>query len=466
MDALGPAAAVLVGLDLHERRLRRAAQPRQRPRVRVGLLELVRGAVDHELGHLAPGRLALDVAWTAREPSSASAIARSARSISSAASRLGGRPDLARERLLELALEPGAELEQPGIPLPALVHARKPAVVELVAAVEGELEVLVGSGSATPGAGRHRPAPAAAGRAAHRADSSLRGPRGVGQNAHHVAGYPLARGSNQRPSAKRSASHGPSAAQVAALGHELALAQRAVALDERARTGQLRRGAEPGGHRLELADEGVEHLPSGPALAAPQVGERALHPVAARRPAVLLDPPCGRGSAELAGVVALRQPDHERVGHRRDRGRLGDRGLRVGHPQLQRSVGGWGELPPPQRRLRKRSRGRAPAQLRRQLVPAREGGGNPLARAGLPRSSGGSTRGRCRRPRGTARWRPAPRARAGARAARCTRRACGPLRPRPHAPGGRRPAGAAPGARTRPRSARSAHRRSAAPPRG
>ena len=68
VDALGDAAAVLVGLDLHHRGLRRAVHPRQRPGVRVGLLELVGGAVRDELEHLLERRVALDDSATATAP--------------------------------------------------------------------------------------------------------------------------------------------------------------------------------------------------------------------------------------------------------------------------------------------------------------------------------------------------------------------------------------------------------------
>ena len=66
VDAPRVAAAVLVGLDLDQRGLRAAAEPRQRPRVRVGLLELVGGAVDHELDELLERALALEVLARAR----------------------------------------------------------------------------------------------------------------------------------------------------------------------------------------------------------------------------------------------------------------------------------------------------------------------------------------------------------------------------------------------------------------
>jgi hypothetical protein len=61
VHAVGPPAAVLVGLDLHQRGLRRPGQARDRPRVRVGLLELVGRPVRQELEHLVARRLALDV---------------------------------------------------------------------------------------------------------------------------------------------------------------------------------------------------------------------------------------------------------------------------------------------------------------------------------------------------------------------------------------------------------------------
>jgi hypothetical protein len=55
-------AAVLVGLDLHERDLRPPGQAGDRERVRVGLLELVGGPVHDELAELVERRTRLEEA--------------------------------------------------------------------------------------------------------------------------------------------------------------------------------------------------------------------------------------------------------------------------------------------------------------------------------------------------------------------------------------------------------------------
>ena len=59
--ALGVAAAVLIGLHLDHRRLGCATDSRDRERVRVGLLELVGGAVHAELEELLERAIALEV---------------------------------------------------------------------------------------------------------------------------------------------------------------------------------------------------------------------------------------------------------------------------------------------------------------------------------------------------------------------------------------------------------------------
>ena len=96
VDAVGVAAAVLVGLDLDHRRLRAAGQARQRPRVRVGLLELVRRAVDDELQVLLERAVALEVARQRRarrrRPRSPAARRPSGRRRSPAPARRGAAP--------------------------------------------------------------------------------------------------------------------------------------------------------------------------------------------------------------------------------------------------------------------------------------------------------------------------------------------------------------------------------------
>src|SRR6185295_17290719 len=66
----------------------------------------------------------------------------------------GGGSDVAdgiAQRGLEPLLERGAQGEQRRLPLPAVVDPAQPAVVQLVAEVERELEVLVGKGVGTGG---------------------------------------------------------------------------------------------------------------------------------------------------------------------------------------------------------------------------------------------------------------------------------------------------------------------------
>src|SRR5829696_245346 len=52
MHPVRPAAAILVGLDLHQRGLGAAGHPRDPPRVRVRLLEVIDRAVSQEFGVL------------------------------------------------------------------------------------------------------------------------------------------------------------------------------------------------------------------------------------------------------------------------------------------------------------------------------------------------------------------------------------------------------------------------------
>ena len=114
----GFAAAVLVGLDLDERRLRRARQPRDRPRVRIGLLELVGGAV-HERTRgtaracpRARGSVESDGA-----AASASAIPRSATSMSAGDNArlvVGRRRSPCRARLRRCPRAPSARASSDG----------------------------------------------------------------------------------------------------------------------------------------------------------------------------------------------------------------------------------------------------------------------------------------------------------------------------------------------------------------
>ena len=143
VDALGAAAAVLVDLDLDHRGLRRAAEARERPRVRVGLLELVGGAVDDELEQLRARALALEVLGERRR------VVLGLDGAQRDVHLLG--PDVALGRAqrldqpgLEARLQPCAQRQQRRLPLPLLGDAVEAAVVQLVTEVERELEVLVG----------------------------------------------------------------------------------------------------------------------------------------------------------------------------------------------------------------------------------------------------------------------------------------------------------------------------------
>ena len=144
VDALGPTAAVLVGLDLDKRGLRRSGQPRDRPRVGVRLLELIRRAVHDELEHLLQCSIAVEVLRQRRRV--VRVDHRAQRDVHVLRGHTGsvGRPERPQQRHLEELLPRRARRQQRDVPLPAVVHTRQPAVVELVADVERELHVVVG----------------------------------------------------------------------------------------------------------------------------------------------------------------------------------------------------------------------------------------------------------------------------------------------------------------------------------
>ena len=176
VDAPRVATAVLVRLDLHHRGLRAAAQPRQRPGVGVGLLELVRRAVDDELQVLLERAVALEVARERRRV--VGGLDRTQFDVHLVAA--GGHRDVAPQRGLEAALQLGAQGEQRRLPLPAVVHAGQPAVVQLVAEVERELEVLVAAGDRRDGQARDA--------AGHGVEQELGdGPAGLGKIEHDEA---------------------------------------------------------------------------------------------------------------------------------------------------------------------------------------------------------------------------------------------------------------------------------------
>jgi hypothetical protein len=133
------AAAVLVRLDLDQRRLRPAAEARQRPRVRVGLLELVRGPVDDELEELLERASSLEVLGQRRRLVGGLDLAQ--RQVHRPAA--GWHRHVAPQVRLEARFELGAQREQRRLPLPARVDAGQAAVVQLVAEVQRQLVVLV-----------------------------------------------------------------------------------------------------------------------------------------------------------------------------------------------------------------------------------------------------------------------------------------------------------------------------------
>src|SRR5215213_8661051 len=89
------------------------------------------------------------------------------------------------------------------------------------------------------------------------------------------------------------------------------LAHRAVLLDQLARASELPGATDLGRGRLELVEQAAQALACGPPLAAPEVRERALDPVAQRRPAILGDPPARRHGELLTGVMPADERRHQ-----------------------------------------------------------------------------------------------------------------------------------------------------------
>ena len=105
-----------------------------------------------------------------------------------------------------------------------------------------------------------------------------------------------------------------------------------------------------------------------------------LQPVAAGRPAVLLDAPRRVRRRQVARVVALRQPARPGVDERGHRGGVGHRGLGVGNPQLERPVPRCGRSSHHQRpAVGSAPAARAPPQRLGERVPARDRGRHALA---------------------------------------------------------------------------------------
>src|SRR3954464_7356498 len=108
--------------------------------MRIGLLELVGGAMDQELSELVERRTALHVGGELRS------VVRVDQADDRFAQPCGIRRSLASrdplaKRGLEVGLQLRAECEQRGLPFPALVDLGKASVVQLVEHVKGELEV-------------------------------------------------------------------------------------------------------------------------------------------------------------------------------------------------------------------------------------------------------------------------------------------------------------------------------------
>jgi len=168
MHAFGPSGPVLVELDLEHRRLRGAGQPRDRPTVRIGLLELVGGAVDQELAELVGGALELEVT---REGRSVIGGLEPEQGLTGPFGSLRFRyPDLGLQGVGEAPLESGGHRDDGRVPFPGVVHVGKGPVMQPVEDVEGEVEVIVAEWIVdrihlVVEAGRHDcPVPAAGGR--------------------------------------------------------------------------------------------------------------------------------------------------------------------------------------------------------------------------------------------------------------------------------------------------------------
>jgi hypothetical protein len=177
---LAASAAVLVGLDLHQRGLGAAVQAGDRPRVRVALLELVDGAVHGELAELLQaGRTLQELRHRRPLVGDGERGQRPAHMPGRHRSRAGHRSG---ERVLEAALQHGACAQQRRLPLPAVVDLLEALIVQLVAGEQGELKVVV-QDRARRAVGQ-RPEPV---RRAGEAGEELGGDRATGGGQAHQA---------------------------------------------------------------------------------------------------------------------------------------------------------------------------------------------------------------------------------------------------------------------------------------
>ncbi len=136
MQALNAAGAVLVVLHRDQRRLGLAVEAGDDPRLGIGLLQVVDRAVSHVLPELP---VFAPLGQVVRRPVPAEGLhqQRVQGAVDVVASGHPG-PQGGQER----ALHRGPEPQQVGVPLQVVVHPGEGAVVQLVADVEGELQVV------------------------------------------------------------------------------------------------------------------------------------------------------------------------------------------------------------------------------------------------------------------------------------------------------------------------------------
>ena len=138
VHAVPATAAVLVEFDRDECRLGLPRQSRDRPRVRVALLEVIQRAMHEVLPHLLP-RAA--VAQVVRRSRSVDRLDRERLHLVGRHTSGPISPTSRRTAVRNAPLESAAQLQQAGIPLPSRVDAREAAVVQLVADVERQLQI-------------------------------------------------------------------------------------------------------------------------------------------------------------------------------------------------------------------------------------------------------------------------------------------------------------------------------------
>ena len=420
--ARGVAAAVLVGLDLDHRRLRAAAQARQRPRVRVGLLELVGRAVDDELEELLERAVALEVPRERRRV--VGRLDRAQREVDRARPPARDR-DVAPQRGLELAAPARRARRAATGPTPS--GRRRPA---------GRGSAARSRGRARAGGPRRRPAAGAGasdatGPGARRAAARSTA-RGAWQGDH--ARLPYAPAESDRR-ARPTSPWSPRSAAISRWRRR----RRPAGVG----TPRPRRAGDALARRAPLAGlRGRSSSPSSPCRQAAQRFWSIRHDSA--------------GGSRSPASWRVGEPRDERD-HARDRRGLGDRRLRVRHADLERAVAPGAGAAPTTTGAGRRSR--TSAAPRRRPRSSAKRGRHALAReqAGDPRAD--RRQPAVARPRRTARWRPARRGRAGASAGRCRRPARGRRRGWRRGRAGRRRAGGGRRPRTRRRSPRSAGRR-------